>query len=122
MLSSQIARDRLQRRKCLLKLLSNARFLARQGLAFRGDKVESDSNFMIVIHLRSEDNAMLVDWIKQKADKYTCGYMQNEMVKVMALHILREIAASIQSAPFFTVMVDETTDVSNMEHVLVCLM
>ena len=122
MLSSQIARDRLQRRKCLLKLLSNARFLARQGLAFRGDKDEPDSNFMIVIHLRSEDNAMLVDWIKQKADKYTCGYMQNEMVKVMALHILREIAASIQSAPFFTVMVDETTDVSNMEQVLVCLM
>ncbi len=76
---------------------------------------------MRLIHLRSEDNAMLVDWIKQKADKYTCDDMQNEMVKVMALRVLREIAASIQSAPFFTVMVDKTTDVSNMEQVVVCL-
>ena len=121
MLSSQLARDRLQRRKCLPKLLSNARFLARQGLAFRGDKDESDSNFIRMIHLRSEDNGMLVDWLKQTADKYTCGDMQNEMVKVMALRVLREIAASIQSAQFFTVMVDETTDVSNMEQVVVCL-
>ena len=123
MLSSQLSRDRLQRRKCLLKLLSNARFLARQGLAFCGDKDESDTNFIRLIHLRSEDIAMLVDWIKQKADKYTCGDMQNEMVKVMALRVLREIAASIQSAPFFfTVMVDETTNVSNKEQVVVCLM
>ena len=47
--------------------------------------------------------------------------MQNEMLKVMALSVLREIGASIQSAPFFTVKVDETTDVSNMEQVVVCL-
>ena len=47
--------------------------------------------------------------------------MQNEMVKVMALRILREIAANLQSSSFFTVMVDETTDVSNVEQVVVCL-
>ena len=122
MLSSQIAVERLYRRKCLLKLLSNARFLARQGLAFRGDgHEESDSNFMRLIHLRSEDNAKLVDWIKRKTDKYASGDMQNEMVKVMALRVLREIAASIQTTPFFTVMVDETADISNVEQVVVCL-
>ena len=37
---------------------------------------ESDSNFMRLIHLRSEDNAKLVDWIKRKKDKYTSGDMQ----------------------------------------------
>ena len=101
MLSSQLAKERLERRKCFLKLLSNARFLSRQGLAFRGDGEESDSNFMRLIHLRSEDNTKLVDWIKQKADKYTSGDKQNEMVKVMALRVLREIAGYLQSAPFF---------------------
>ena len=34
MLSSQLAKERLERRKCLLNLLSNARFLSRQGLAW----------------------------------------------------------------------------------------
>ena len=54
MLSSQLAKQRLERRKCFLKLLSNVRFLARQGLAFRGDGNESDSNFMQlrILHLR----------------------------------------------------------------------
>ena len=47
--------------------------------------------------------------------------MQNEMVKVMALRVLRKIAGSFQSAWFFTVMVDETTDVSNVKQVVVCL-
>ncbi len=121
LLSSQLATERLQRRQCLLKLLLNYRFLARQGLAFRGDNDESDSNFMRLINLRSEDNVRLVDWIQQKTNKYTSGEIQNEMVKVMALRVLREIAASIQNTSFFTLMVDETTDASNVEQVVVCL-
>ncbi len=103
-------------------MLSNARFLARQGLAFRGDgHEESDSNFVRLIYLRSEENVELLDWMKRKTNKYTSGDMQNEMVKVMALRVLRGIAASIQATPFITVMVDETTDVSNVEQVVVCL-
>ena len=61
MLSSQLAKEWLERQKCLLKLLLNARFLSRQGLAFRGDGEELDSNFMRLIYLRSEDNTKLVD-------------------------------------------------------------
>ena len=122
LLSSQLAKERLKRRKCLLKLLSNARFLARQGLPFRGDGEECcDSNFMRLIHLRAEDDDKLVDWIHRKTDKYTSGDIQNEMVKVMAMRVLRQIAGSLQSASFFTVMADETTDVSNVEQVVVCL-
>ena len=90
-----------------------------QCLAFRGDgHVESDST---LIHLHSKDNAKLVGWKKRKTDKYTSTDMQNEMVKVMALRVLGEIAASIQATPFFTVMVDETADVSNVEQVVVCV-
>ena len=33
-LSSQLAREKLERRQCFLKILSNVRFLARQGLPF----------------------------------------------------------------------------------------
>ena len=35
--------------------------------------------------------------------------------------MLREIAANIHTAPFFTIMVDETTDVSNREQVVLCI-
>ena len=62
-------------------MLSNVHFLSRQGLAFHGDGDESESNFMQLIHLHSEDNSKLVEWIQQKTGKYTSGEMQNEMIK-----------------------------------------
>ena len=43
------------------------------------------------------------------------------MVKVMALCILQEIAGDLQNTSFFTVMVDETVDASNVEQVVICL-
>ena len=39
----------------------------------------------------------------------------------MALMLLREIASVIQKAPFFTVMVGETTDSSNKEQVAITI-
>ncbi len=41
--------------------------------------------------------------------------MQNETVKVMGLSILRKIASNIRSSLFYTIMVDETTDMANTE-------
>ena len=76
---------------------------------------------MRLLNLRSEDDSNLIDWVKQKTDKYTSPEMQNEMVKVMALCILRKISANLQCTSFYTVMFDETTDVSNVEQVVVCL-
>jgi len=39
----------------------------------------------------------------------------------MALQVLREVAANLHSTTFYTIMVDETTDVSNDEQVVLCL-
>ncbi len=39
------------------------------------------------------------------------------MLKVMALTVLREIAANIRSTDFYTITVDECTDISNQEQV-----
>ena len=44
-LSTQHAKEKVVRRQCYLKFLSNLRFLARQGLPLRGDGDESDSYF-----------------------------------------------------------------------------
>ena len=119
MLSSELGKQQLKHRQCFLKLLSNVRFLSRQGLAFRGDGNELDSNFMQLLYLRSEDDTKLADWVK--THKYTSPEMQNEIIKCMALRILRKISANLQSTQFYTVMIDETTDVSNIEQVVICL-
>lgn len=46
--------------------------------------------------------------------------MQNKMLKVMALQILREVASSIRRATL-SIMADETTDMSNREQLVICL-
>ena len=46
---------------------------------------------------------------------------QNEILKIMALTLLRTIAAGIHESPYFTVMIDETTDITNKEQCTVCI-
>ena len=58
--------------------------------------------------------------MKKKTDKYTSPEIQNEILKIMSLSVLRQITSFLQSAKFLTIMVDETTDVSNKEQVVVC--
>ena len=43
--------------------------------------------------------------------------MQNEIIKVMAMNVLRTILSSLQTSLFVTLMMDETTDISNKEQV-----
>ena len=43
--------------------------------------------------------------------------MQNELIKLMTLHVQQKIAANLQSTEFIAVMVDECTDVHNQEQV-----
>ena len=117
-LSTQFAQERLEIRQYFLKLLSCLKFLARQGLPLRGSGTELDSNYMQLLYLRAEDDTRITDWVQKKTDKYTSGKMQNEMLKTMAFTILRKVALSLQRAHFYTVMVDETTDVNNSEQVL----
>lgn len=38
----------------------------------------------------------------------------------MALGVLREISANIKTAQFYTIMADETADVSNIEQLVIC--
>lgn len=118
MLSKQAATEKQQNRQYLLKVLSSIRFLARQGLPLRGDGDETDSNLHQLLVLRGEDYSAINQFLERQQLKYTAHEVQNELLSIMALQILRHIAAQIQSAVFFTVMVDETTDCSNKEQVV----
>ena len=68
MLSSQHSAEKVQNHTCLLKILSNLRFLARQGCAIRGsDEHEKDSNLHQLYKLRCEDESALEEWLRKKS-------------------------------------------------------
>ena len=99
-------------------MLSSIKFLARQGLPLRGDGDDTDSNLHQLLVLRGEDYPSIHQFLRRQQLKYTSHEVQNELLSIMAQQILRRIAKYIQSAVFFTVMADETTDCSNKEQVV----
>ena len=84
-LSTAHAQEKLENCQCLLKILSNLRFLTRQSCAIRGDADESDSNFMQLFKLQAEDDPIVYEWLKKCTNKYTRHEIQNELLKIMYL-------------------------------------
>ena len=114
MLSKQVSQERKVNRDHLMTVLSTIQFLARQGLPLRGGNDSKDFNFYQLVLLRSENSAEILD---RPRFKYTSPEMQNEILSIMALKVLREIVCQLQSL-VYTVMIDETTDISNTERVV----
>ena len=120
-LSQQHAAQKLKNRQALYQILSSIRFLGRQGLAVRGDRNESDSNFQQLLRMKAEDDPNLAEWLRRRENVYTSPEIQNEIIKVMGLQVLRDVSADLQGSPFLTLMADETTDSSNREQVTLIL-
>ena len=94
------------------------KFLGKQGIAFRGHE-DAESNFMQLFKLRELDNPELSAWLK-RTDKYLNPEIQNEMLQLMSLSILRSIANKLHSSNVFTIMAGECTDISNHEQLMIC--
>ena len=117
-MSKDYKEKQAQNRKCLLAIVSTVRFLARQGLplrgASRGDSSgsgEINSNFM---QLLIPD---LDAWLEKSQDQFTSPDIQNEFLQIMTLTVLRGITERLTDR-YFSIMVDETTDISNVEQLV----
>lgn len=118
-LSKEYAGEVKHSQKMLLTILKAVQFLSRQGLALRGDNNETNSNFSQTLNLLDVDGS-LRQWMERKQNKYTSPMIQNEILQLLALSILRDVASNIQNK-FFTIMCDECTDSSNKEQLVICL-
>ena len=126
LLCNQHAEEKMKSRKVLLAILGNIRYLARQALPLRGNwnfetGSEENSNFYQLLKLRAEEKSEILDWLRRKDDKYTSPVIQNEILEAIALCMLCKTSQNIQNATFFTIMVDETADISNKEQLVLCI-
>ena len=120
-LSSKHEQQKAENRAVFRKILRIIRFLARQGLPLRGHGAGDDSSFRQLLYLQAHDCPTILIWIEKRADKYTSSDIQNEILQIMALNILRDVSLSIVKNNFFTVMADECTDIANKEQFVVCI-
>lgn len=86
----------------------------------RGDGDEKNSNLFQLLQLRGFDDPAILELLQKKTDKYTSPCIQNELLKVMALQVTRQVVAGVRSSKYFTIMADEVTDSSNREQFAIC--
>ena len=110
--------EKATNRRMLLKILQCIQFLAHQGLPLRGVGADADSHLLQLLQLRCVDCPELSVWLSKETDKYTSHDIQNEMIKIMGLHILRQVCEKMRDSGWYTIMADECTDVANKEQLI----
>ena len=83
-------------------------FLSCQGLAFRGNN--SEGSFEQLMKLSAKVDPSITSWMEKRRQKYLHHDTQNEIIRLMAFIILRDIAKNINDSIFCSIMVDEVTD------------
>ena len=118
-ISQQLLRDQVHAQKCLLKIISTLQYLARQGLAIRGH-IENEGNFLQLLQLRCEDSQELRTWLERR-NSWLSHDVQNELLEIMGHMVLTSILADIKQNKYYTIILDEATDVSFKEQVSICI-
>jgi hypothetical protein len=123
-IDAQLSRAREKEQKnayiALRAIVTSVMFLARQGLALRGHE-NDEGNFQQLLNLRAKDIPELQKWLIGAKKHYTTADVQNELLQIMAHAILRDITSTIREAKYYSLIVDETADISGIEQVSLCL-
>ena len=82
---------------------------------------DSESNFCQLLLLRAEDDPNFQEWLHIETKRFTSLAIQNEILKDMAMHILRSIVKKIKKSSYYSIMADETTDVIRREQFVICI-
>ena len=121
-------RERQTNREILTRLIDLTVYLARQGQAFQGyDESESSNNrgnFLELVDVFSRYDSMLnIHMEKVKVTKtrpqvsLLSNRSQNDIIAALGTYMRREIQSEIKEAELYSILLDETSDVSHKEQV-----
>lgn len=107
-----------QNRELLKRFINAVCFLSKQELAFRGhDESETSinrGNYIELLKYTAEYDPLLKTHLETSTVfKGVSNRIQNDLIEAVANSLLEEIKSEIKDAKFVSVLVDETTDVSN---------
>lgn len=117
-------------REVLKRIIDVVITLSTSNLAFRGHRSEDSKNisgesgnFLNIIDLLSRYDPVLRSHIENENSKikYLSPAIQNELISLASSEILQGILNDIQKAPFFSLMLDTTQDVSKIDQMSVVI-
>ena len=93
----------------------------RQGLALRGQTDES-SNFRQIIYLIAKHNRDMQVWLtRQNTYKWLSHNIMNEILGMASHAVLRHLVKEVQAAKYFSIICNETMDISTMKQLSICV-
>ena len=119
MLDQHAKESQLNARVALKIIATTILTLAQTGSPLRGH-TEDHGNLMCWLNRRAEDVPSLKEFITRR-ESFLSHDIQNELLHLMANNVLRQVLADVKNSPYFSIMVDETTDVATTEQVSICV-
>lgn len=127
--------NEIRRNRDIIKVVIQAiELCGRQGLALRGDHdsgdlqldtpVQNDGNFRSLLRYGIQSgNNLFLNHIKNcgKNATYISPDIQNEIISVIGEYIQGQICSRIKRAKYYTILADETTDISRIEQFSLCI-
>ena len=102
--------------------------LARNTLAFRGHREKfgenGNGNFLQIVKLlASYDDVLkkLVNKSQSSRITYLSPQLQNELISLLAQNVRSAIASDIRDAPYFSIMLDTTHDISKVDQLSIVI-
>ena len=112
-------------REYLKVIIEALMFLAKHNIAIRGhdESLQSTNrgNFLDLLDLRSKDNPILQEFLTRKNYPYTSPAFQNQLIDIIGNSVRSKIIERCISSKFFSIIVDETTDISHVEQVSIVI-
>ncbi|KAF0702443.1 52 kDa repressor of the inhibitor of the protein kinase-like, partial [Aphis craccivora] len=133
-LNTKKKQDILKNRSSLKPIIQTIRLCGRQQIALRGhtdsgriemnEPTENDGNFRCLLRFRANNGDIVLKEHLEMSDlnaMYTSPQIQNEIITIFGELIQSEIVKQISKSSFFSVLADETTDISQIEQFSVCI-
>ena len=124
----------LKNRQYLKVIIETLMFTAQQNISQRGHEENrfniseikdiNRGNFLELLSLRCRDLPWLGNMLHEKLEKrtqWTSPKIQNELLSILADRVLQRIIIDVQESGKFSIILDETSDISRIEQVSLCL-
>lgn len=125
LLNKDIKKTKLDNREMLRTVVECLRYLSRQGLPIRGnyqegkETAEPDGNLnQALLTLAKFDSE--ITRLLRRTHTYTSPEVQNELLHIMGTQVQRQLIDEVKKAGCYTIMLDETPDISGHEQLVIC--
>ena len=116
---NELQKQRIIERKYVIKIMECIQYLARQGIAMRGDNGNDNLKQLLKLVCKSDSDILkrlhnegtIHSWQR----KYLHNDFQDEFLELMARQVLLKKLEMVKSSTYYEIMADAYTDISNKE-------